>query len=149
MSTTLTLSVCNYGALRRATRGLGQLYDEALRGSGINAAQYNLLSAISRLDAPTQGELAADMVMDLSALGHTLKPLIRDGWVETRKDEIDARKRRIALTRTGETKRREADALWRSAQRRFENLVGRSVSKELRQLLDQIASPDFAEQFFS
>jgi DNA-binding MarR family transcriptional regulator len=147
MSNTLTPSVCNYGALRRATRGIGQLYDEALRGAGINAAQYTLLNAISRLDAPTQGELAVDMVMDLSALGHTLKPLIRDGWVETRKDEGDARKRRIALTKAGAAKRREAEALWRPAQSRFEGLVGRGVSKELRELLDAIAAPDFATHF--
>jgi DNA-binding MarR family transcriptional regulator len=147
MCDTLTRSVCNYAALRRATRGIGQLYDEALRESGISAAQYTLLSAISRLGAPTQGELAIDMVMDLSALGHTLKPLIRDGWVETRKDERDSRKRRIALSKIGSAKRLEAEALWRPAQRRFADLVGLEASKELRVLLDQIAGPDFAKKF--
>jgi DNA-binding MarR family transcriptional regulator len=140
MSNILTPSVCNYGALRRATRGIGQLYDEALRETGINAAQYTLVNAISRLDAPTHGELAADMVMDLSALGHTLKPLIRDGWIEARKDEGDARKRRIALTKAGVAKRREAETLWRTAQSRFEALVGKGISKELRMLLDEIAA---------
>lgn len=142
MSNALTPSVCNYGALRRAMRGMSQLYDEALREAEINAAQYTLLNAIWRLDAPTQGELAVDMVMDLSALGHTLKPLIRDGWVEARKDEGDARKRRIALTKAGVAKRREAEALWKLAQSRFENLVGRGASKELRMLLDEIAAVD-------
>jgi DNA-binding MarR family transcriptional regulator len=147
MSTTLTASVCSYGALRRATRGIGQLYDEAIVSAGINAAQYNLLSAISRLDAPTQSELAVDMVMDLSALGHTLKPLIRDGWVEARKDNEDARRRRIALTSAGKAKLQEAQALWKRAQSRFDLLVGRAVSKELRELLDKISDPEFAERF--
>lgn len=147
MNTTLTPSICSYGALRRATRGLGQLYDEFLESAGINTAQYNLLSTIGRLKLPTQSELAVDMVMDLSALGHTLKPLIRDGFVESRKDDGDARKRRIVLTVAGEEKRREAEALWKQAHRRFDSLVGSAVSKELRELLDRIASPRFAERF--
>jgi DNA-binding MarR family transcriptional regulator len=92
MNTFLTPSICSYGALRRATRGIGQLYDGMIGSAGINAAQYNLLHTISRLDAPTQSKLAGEMVMDLSALGHTLKPLIRDGLVASRKDNEDARK---------------------------------------------------------
>jgi DNA-binding MarR family transcriptional regulator len=147
MSTVLTRSVCTYGALRRATRGMGQIYDEALASAGINAAQYNLLHTISRLGNPTQSDIAADMVMDLSALGHTLKPLIRDGFVASYKDEEDARKRRIALTKAGEAKLHEAKVLWKQAQSRFDSLVGRIASKELREFLDQIASPEFAEQF--
>ncbi|MFM0339892.1 MarR family winged helix-turn-helix transcriptional regulator [Paraburkholderia fungorum] len=118
-----------------------QLRKLRIRCTAINAAQYNLLCAISRLDVPTQS--------DLSALGHTLKPLIRDGVVESRKDDEDARKRRIALTEAGETKLHDAEALWKLAQRRFASLLGRTVSKELRELLDQIASPDFAEQLSS
>jgi DNA-binding MarR family transcriptional regulator len=39
------------------------------------------------------------MIMDLSALGHTLKPLTRDGYVETVADRQD---RRIRLTKAGE-----------------------------------------------
>jgi DNA-binding MarR family transcriptional regulator len=148
MSTTLTPSICSNGALRRAARGIGQLYDEAIASAGINATQYNLLRAISRLDRPTQSELAVDMVMDLSALGHTLKPLIRDGWVEVQKDNEDARRRRIALTSAGEAKLCEAQVLWKQAQKRFDLLVGRAASQELRDLLDKIASPEFARRFW-
>jgi DNA-binding MarR family transcriptional regulator len=89
------------------------------------------------------------MVMDLSALGHTLKPLIRDGFVKSRTDDGDARKRRIALTEAAETKLHDAKALWELAQRRFDSLVGRAVGKELRELLDGIVSPGFAEQLSS
>jgi hypothetical protein len=51
------------------------------------------------------------------------------------------------MTKAGAAKRREAEALWRPAQSRFEGLVGRGVSKELRELLDAIAAPDFATHF--
>jgi DNA-binding MarR family transcriptional regulator len=149
MSTFLTPSLCSYGALRRATRGIGQLYDEMMGSAGINAAQYNLLHTISRLNAPTQSELAGEMVMDLSALGHTLKPLIRDGFVASRKDHEDSRRRRITLTKAGETRLREAEVLWKQAQKRFDLLVGRTAAREFRELLDQIASPEFAERFLA
>ena len=139
----ITASTCNHGALRRAARGVAQLYDQTLAPSGLNATQYNLLSAIERLKKPTQSELAADLVMDLSALGHTLKPLIRDGLVGTRPDELDGRKRRVILTRAGMARRHAAEALWRSAQRRFEAVHGRKESAALRRLLDVLASTSF------
>jgi DNA-binding MarR family transcriptional regulator len=147
MSSFFTPSVCSYGALRRATRGIGQLYDGVIGQAGINAAQYNLLHMISRLDTPTQSELAGEMVMDLSALGHTLKPLIRDGYVASRRDKEDARKRRITLTKAGAAKLHEAEVFWKQAQKRFDSLVGRTATREFWEMLDQIASPDFAEQF--
>ncbi|MGA7815469.1 MarR family winged helix-turn-helix transcriptional regulator [Caballeronia sp.] len=149
MNTFLTPSICSYGALRRATRGIGQLYDGMIGSAGINAAQYNLLHTISRLDAPTQSKLAGEMVMDLSALGHTLKPLIRDGLVASRKDNEDARRRRITLTKAGEAKLHEAEMLWKQAQKRFDSLVGRTTAREFREMLDQLASPKFAEQFLA
>src|ERR1700761_7984703 len=94
----LTRSACSYGALRRAMRGVGQLYDQALAPTGINAAQYNLMRSIEKLKSPTQSELAVDLVMNISALGHTLKPLIRDGWVLMDRDPEDGRRRIITLT---------------------------------------------------
>jgi len=143
----LTPSVCNYAALRRATRGIGQLYDQALAPCGLNAAQYSLLNAIARLKSASQSQLAADLVMDLSALGHTLKPLIRDGFVATLPDETDPRKRRIALTPVGTAKLKEAAKLQSPVQGRFETVLGREKAGALRLLLDHLASGSFSEKF--
>jgi DNA-binding MarR family transcriptional regulator len=143
----LTPSVCSYGALRRATRGVGQLYDQALAPAGINAAQFNLLRTVEKLTSPTQSELAADMVMDLSALGHTLKPLIRDGWIDLRKDAADGRRRLISLTPEGSERLRQARQLWKPVQRRFEALLGVEATQELLGLLDHLASGDFNDLF--
>jgi DNA-binding MarR family transcriptional regulator len=145
----LTPSACSYGALRRATRGISQLYDQALAPIGLNAAQYNLLRTIEKLGTPTHSELAADMVMDLSALGHTLKPLIRDGWIALDRDPNDGRRRLVALTREGKRKLREAQQLWRPVQRRFESMLGADRTKGLLALLDQLASSDFNEAFYA
>ena len=145
----LTPSICSYGALRRAMRGVGQLYDQALAPIGLSAAQFNLLRAIVKLGTPTHSELAADMVMDLSALGHTLKPLVRDGWITLDKDRNDGRRRIVTLTEEGKGKLQEAKRLWKPVQRRFESVLGIEQTEGLLTLLDQLASSDFSEAFYA
>jgi DNA-binding MarR family transcriptional regulator len=87
------------------------------------------------------------MVMDLSALGHTLKPLIRDRMVELVPDEKDRRVKRVKLTEAGIEKWQEATRLWREAHERFERLFGEEQAKALRDTLNLIASKDFAGRF--
>jgi DNA-binding MarR family transcriptional regulator len=145
--TPLSSSVCNYAALRRATRGVGQLYDQALAPSGLNAAQHGLLNSISRLKNPSQSDLAADLVMDLSALGHTLKPLVRDGFVQLSPDATDKRKRRVTLTSVGAAKLRDAARLQKTVQRRLESVLGREEAGALRALLDYLSSSEFSDEF--
>jgi len=145
----LTPSECSYAALRRATRGIGQLYDQALDACGLNAAQYSLLNSIRRAGEPTQSDLARDMVMDLSALGHTLKPLVREGFVVVFTDAADRRKRRLRVTEIGTLKLSEASKLQSLAHIRFEKIVGEARASELRHLLDYLASSEFNRDFQS
>ena len=93
--------------------------------SGLKGTQYGLLYQIHVGNEPAMGTIAEAMVMDLSALGHTLKPLIRDGYVETFADKDDRRVKRVRLTPQGLAKLDEATKLWSSAQQRFEALVGK------------------------
>ena len=43
----------------------------------------------------------------------------------------------------------EAEVLWKQAQKRFDSLVGSTNAKEFIEMLDQLASPEFAEQFLA
>lgn len=142
-------AACSNDALRKATRRLGQLYDEALQPSGLRATQFGLLRHIKRLNAPTITELADELVMDLSALGHTLKPLARDGYVVLTSDARDRRAKRVNLTAVGEAKVAETDLLWRVAQTRFETAFGPRKAEKLRKALALLASSDFSEAFLS
>jgi DNA-binding MarR family transcriptional regulator len=87
------------------------------------------------------------MVMDLSALGHTLKPLIRDGLVELVPDETDRRARRVRLTAAGRARQAELVAIWQEAQRRFDKVLGAEKSAELRRTLAFISSEEFAKAY--
>jgi DNA-binding MarR family transcriptional regulator len=96
---------------------------------------------------PALKALAEAMVMDLSALGHTLKPLIRDGLVELIADDKDKRVKRVRLTALGEAKQAELVERWQEAQARFDHAFGKEKSEEIRKVLAVIASAEFAEIF--
>lgn len=137
------LTLCNNAALRRAARKLGKFYDDVVEPSGLKATQQGLLYQIHIGDEPAMGAIATSLIMDLSALGHTLKPLIRDGYVETFADPEDRRVKRVRLTPQGLAKLEAAMKLWQIAQQRFEDVVGRDRAEKLRAALDDIAALDF------
>lgn len=138
---------CTNSALKRASRQLGQLYEDVLAPSGLRGTQFSLLSQIAHSKNASLRTLANLLVMDLSALGHTLKPLIRDGYVELVPDPSDKRVKRVQLTPFGEKTQREATDLWRKAQARFENALGKAESDTLRRVLNEISEGSFAEAF--
>lgn len=148
-----TLSVgpgrCNNSELRKATRHLGLLFDEVMRPSGLRAAQHGILYHVKAMDRPTMKALARELVMDLSALGHTLKPLARDGFVRLDPDDRDARAKRVSLTPAGEAKLRETTALWRSAQTRVETALGADKAQAMRTMLAEVSSNAFGTAFRS
>ncbi|CAN7254952.1 MULTISPECIES: MarR family winged helix-turn-helix transcriptional regulator [Ensifer] len=138
---------CTNSALKRASRQLGQLYEDVLAPSGLRGTQYSLLSQIAHSKNASLRTLADLLVMDLSALGHTLKPLIRDGYVELVPDASDRRVKRVQLTPFGAKKQRETTDLWRKAQARFDNALGKQEAEALRRALNGISEASFAEAF--
>jgi DNA-binding MarR family transcriptional regulator len=139
-------SVCVNAAIRRAARRMGQIYDDAFEPIGLRATQYSLMAQIDRVGAPTMRVLAEHLVMDLSALGHTLKPLMRDGFVELVVDEEDRRSRRVHLTKEGRAKLAQARLIWKKVQVGFDDVFGQPGAAQLRATLDLISSADFSER---
>ncbi|WP_132255733.1 MarR family winged helix-turn-helix transcriptional regulator [Methylobacterium segetis] len=142
-------SLCSNAMLRQAMRSLGQIYDDALAPSGLRATQHGLLASVARLGTPTMGELAESLVMDLSGLGHTLKPLTRDGYLRLVPDLHDRRARRVSLTDLGRAKLGETTALWSGVQGRFEAAFGPERAAELRAVHALLASRAFRERVAS
>jgi len=133
---------CNATALRKASRRLTQLYDDALEGSGLRSTQFAILVELHRWAAdepPTVAQLAAKLVMDRSALGHNLRPLEREGWLSLQEGSGDRRRRHVLLTAQGKSKVREAMRLWAGAQRRFNEVFGEARATRLRAALFEIA----------
>ncbi len=140
-------SSCNNAVLRQCARRLGRLYDGVLAPSGLHVTQHTILAQIQFMNSPTLRELAGALVMDLSALGHTLRPLVRDGFVELVADKNDRRAKRAKLTEAGIGKLRETSRLWRVAQNRFEKAFGANCAADLRSILIFLASQEFNDAF--
>ena len=139
--------ICNHIVIRKATRQLGQLFDGVMDSTDLKATQCGLLMQIEAMRSPTMKDLAKALVMDLSALGHTLKPLIRDGFVELVPDAADRRSKRVALTAGGTEKLVVIKQLWHEATLRFETALGVERAVELRAVLSFIASETFGDAF--
>jgi DNA-binding MarR family transcriptional regulator len=134
---------CNATALRKASRRVTQLYDDALAQTGLRSTQLAILVEIGHASEKplTMAELAAVLVIERSALGHTLRPLERDGLIVLQEGE-DRRQRHIVLTPKGKAKCREGVRAWQTAQDRFEEVLGRSETNALRSTLLGLAYND-------
>jgi DNA-binding MarR family transcriptional regulator len=82
--------------------------------------------------------------MDRSTLGHLLRPLEKRGFVRLDVSEEDRRSRMVALTEAGRAAVAKARPRWAAAQRRFESTFGKEAALELRNVLKEIATADFA-----
>lgn len=138
---------CNNDTLRKATRNLGQLYDDAVEVVGLRSGQFGVLVHIDELDEPTMKELARALVMDVSALTRTVQPLVRDGYVRLVPNAEDGRSKRVTLTKAGQRKVVEARELWLNAQARFEAVFGAERAQALRETMMLLSSEEFARQF--
>ena len=135
---------CNCTSLRKASRRISQLYDEAVAPSGLKTTQRAILAQVGRSEPTTVGRLAQALVMDPGALAHTLKPLDRDGLIAIGVDPADRRSRLITLTAAGRARLTESDVLWENAQRGFEAAFGKANAKALRETMRLLISDEFA-----
>jgi DNA-binding MarR family transcriptional regulator len=140
-------SRCSCTALRKASRRISRLYDMVLAPCGLKITQRAILSQIRRSGTPSVGCLAEALVMDPGALGHTLKPLARDGLVSIDVDPDDRRNRVVKLTPAGRSRLAECDRLWEDAQFGFEAAFGKVKSKALQEALRYLISGEFATGF--
>jgi len=138
---------CNGTSLRKATRRVSQLYDAVLAPTGLRSTQRSILIHIARAGRPSMGELASALVLDRSALAQNLKPLERDGLIQTIVDPGDKRARLAVLTKAGRVKLVQSMPLWKRAQDCFEAAFGMKKAQVLRMSLEFLASGEFAEAF--
>jgi len=138
-------SLCHCTALRKASRRVSQMYDQALAPSGLRTTQRAILGQLRRSGVLSVSALAAALVKEANGFTNTLKPLERDGLVRVKPDPADRRGRLVSLTVAGNRKLRETDALWAAAQARFEAAMGRLESATLRANLVALATDEFTE----
>jgi DNA-binding MarR family transcriptional regulator len=132
-------SKCACTRVRRAARVLTTLYDEALApaGVGLNIAQFALLRAVGRMDAPSLSELAAEMALDRSTLGRNVSVLQRMHLLDV-SDGDDLRARRITLTARAQRTVERCLPRWEEAQHKVEARLGSNGMATLLDLLERL-----------
>jgi DNA-binding MarR family transcriptional regulator len=129
---------CTCFNLRKAARAVTQVYDEALRPSGLKATQLSLLYVVDHLGPSGITELARTLVMDRTTLTRNLKPLMEQRLLEI-VEGADRRRRPIALTPRGRNKLAEALPLWQEVQACVAHDLGRGRWANLLRGLDEAA----------
>jgi DNA-binding MarR family transcriptional regulator len=109
---------CACKQLRRSARVVTQLYDEALRPSGLRITQFTLLVGVAIGEPVPITRLADALSLDRTTLARDLRPLTDRGLVEIRTGD-DRRTRMVRLTGQGRDALGQAYPLWQSAQARI------------------------------
>jgi DNA-binding MarR family transcriptional regulator len=132
---------CACTTLRKATRAVSRIYDDALAAVGMNVTQLAMLRAIGRAgaDGAPLSRLAESLVMDKTSLYRGLGPLIRTGWIAVTQAG-KGRTKLVCLTSEG---RRVTDAAakpWEAAQAKVVEAFGVERWATLHQSIADLAA---------
>lgn len=127
---TLPVLPCACANLRRATRHITHMYDEALRPTGLRATQFTLLQALSLAGEVTQNDLGELLAIDSTTLSRSLAPLAKQGWIRARVG-TDRRQRLWSLTDSGKEKLQSSTPAWQQAQTELETHTGSQLWNDL------------------
>jgi DNA-binding MarR family transcriptional regulator len=140
MTASLTPALpCMCASLRRTSRALSQIYEDALRPVGLRATQFTLLQALSLTGEVTQGQLGEILAMDSTTLTRTLNIMNRHGWIAKRRGK-DRREWRMRLSRAGEIQFKQALPHWQKAQTYVRRQLGKELSDNLMKLTQDVTN---------
>jgi len=128
--------VCACFNLRRASRAVAQMYDEALAPLGLSSGQYVLLLAVRLRGETSLLQLADTVWIDRSVLSRTVRPLEDRGFLKIVPGR-DRRIRKVTLSPNGHRALLAAHTCWQRTQARMSRLVGGARLERLLATLDQ------------
>jgi DNA-binding MarR family transcriptional regulator len=117
---------CVCFTLRRTTRALTQVYDQALRPYGIRATQLPILLAARGVTPVPLGSMARGLGMERTTLLRNVRPLVRRGLIELSTAD-DSRRRTLKTTSAGRTLLTRAYPAWKGVQTQVLERVGRTA----------------------
>lgn len=124
------VSGCLITRARRISRVLTNIYDQELRGFGLNASQFSMLILIAKLGGASRAEIGRANFQDRTTLTRNLAPLLKEGWIEELPTE-GGRSRTVVISDTGKKLLDTAGPAWREAQRKATRLVGKNGAKAI------------------
>jgi DNA-binding MarR family transcriptional regulator len=126
----------NFG-MRKANRVLNQIYDVQLAKCGLKAGQYSIIRALKVCKESSNRDLQDILVIDQTTLTRGLKPLIRDGYIQTRPGE-DQRVKLLCLSPQGKDLYKTATKHWQVAQDQVSARLGDVTIEQLFAISDSV-----------
>lgn len=127
--------------LRKTTRLLSQVYDQALKPIGLKGTQFTLMMSLAEQDGVTIGRLARPLGLDRTSLSRNARLLEKKGLVEISEGD-DRREQVLKLTDKGNELLQEAIPLWETVQNRIAEEIGENklnqLLGDLRELVNRI-----------
>jgi DNA-binding MarR family transcriptional regulator len=130
---------CLCFAAQRVARALARRFDDALKSAGLTSGQFSLLMSLNRPQPPTVGAVAALLGMDRTTLTANLKPLEREGLVDSAVDPADRRGRLLVLTLAGKRRLKAALPIWTRTHKEIDRRLVPADSTALRTGLRALA----------
>jgi len=124
--------------LRKMSRIITQMYDEALKPSGLRSTQLPVLVTLVSVGSMTVHDLADDLVMDRTSLSRLLRPLVTRGLVKMTPGE-DRRTRELSITPRGREAVVTAIPMWDRVQGEVLGRLGQDRWKDLKDNLSVFA----------
>lgn len=118
--------VCTCFNIRKVTRSVTQIFDDALRSRGIRSGQFIFLTMTRMLGSATIQKLAESLWIDRTALSRNIRPLLRKKLICIEPGP-DRRTRWISLTPLGQETIIDAYPLWEEAQEKITAIFGEDV----------------------
>lgn len=126
---------CTCFNMRKATRVVTQIYDDAMRPTGLRATQFALLVHTYAIGPVALTKLADVMATDRTTIARNLEPLEKEGLLCI-EDGEDRRSRIIRITDDGCRKLAGAYPLWKRTQDEVKKLMG---TDEWSQMMDKVS----------
>jgi len=116
-------SICVCLNVRRASRAVTKIYDQALKPSGLKVTQFSALMNIDAHGPLTTSALAKILMLERTTLVRNLKLLESAGFIED-SPSPGPRERQISTTAHGRHAIGQAQTHWRAVQRQMKQQIG-------------------------
>jgi DNA-binding MarR family transcriptional regulator len=120
--------------MRKSSRLITQFYEGRLKRVGLKVGQFSILRAVYFQKETTNKELQNILILDQTTLTRNLKPLFRDGYLQTSPDPNDGRLKAIRLTQSGIDLYEQALPIWQKAQQDVLNKLGEEKTEKIHEL---------------
>lgn len=127
-------SMCVCVNIRRASRAVTKIYDQALKPSGLKVTQFSALMNIDAHGPLNTSALAKILMLERTTLVRNLKLLESAGFIEN-SPSPDPRERQISITELGRHAIGQAQTHWRAVQLQMKQQIGTENLKALGHLV--------------